>query len=76
MENYERTLAEKCEEFFGRDGDCRLLQSWVDAVHGPDIVEEIRDTKDKIVVEDFSYDGTAPDAFFYVGTEGAVMLKS
>ena len=23
-----------------------------------------------IVVENFSYDGTAPDAFFYVGTSG------
>jgi len=52
MENYERTLAEKCEELFGRNGYCRLVQSGVDAVHGPDIVEEIRDTKDKIVVED------------------------
>ena len=24
-----------------------------------------------IVVENFSYDGTAPDAFFYVGTSGS-----
>ena len=52
MENDKRALTEKFEEFFGRNGDRWFLQSWVDAVHGPDIVEEIGDTKDKIVVED------------------------
>ena len=31
---------------------------------------EVRIEGDKIVVENFSYDGTAPDAFFYVGTSG------
>ena len=31
---------------------------------------EVRIEGDKIVVEDFSYDGTAPDAFFYVVTSG------
>ena len=31
---------------------------------------EVKVEGDKIVVENFSYDGTAPDAFFYVGTSG------
>ena len=31
---------------------------------------EVRIEGDKIVVENFSYDGTAPDAFFWVGTSG------
>ena len=28
-----------------------------------------------MLIEDFTYDGNGPDAFFYVGTEGAVALK-
>ena len=31
---------------------------------------EVRIEGDKIVVENFSYDGAAPDAFFWVGTSG------
>ena len=28
-------------------------------------------TQDKLLIEDFSYDGRGPDAFFWVGTEGS-----
>ena len=27
--------------------------------------------QDKLLIEDFSYDGRGPDAFFWVGTEGS-----
>ena len=26
---------------------------------------------DRLLLEDFTYDGSGPDAFFYIGTEGA-----
>ena len=28
--------------------------------------------KDRLLIEDFTYDGNGPDAFFYIGTEGAI----
>ena len=37
---------------------------------GHGVEGEVKVEGDKIVVENFSYDGTAPDAFFYVGTSG------
>ena len=28
--------------------------------------------EDRLLIEDFTYDGNGPDAFFYIGTEGAI----
>ena len=31
--------------------------------------------EDRLLIEDFTYDGNGPDAFFYIGTEGAITKK-
>ena len=32
--------------------------------------------EDRLLIEDFTYDGNGPDAFFYIGTEGAITKKT
>ena len=51
--------------FFVSDTKAALFKTLSHGVEG-----EVKVEGHTIVVENFSYDGTAPDAFFYVGTSG------
>ena len=51
--------------FFVSKTQAVLLKTLEHGVEG-----DVKIEGDTIVVENFSYDGTAPDAFFYVGTGG------
>ena len=31
---------------------------------------------DRLLIEDFTYDGNGPDAFFYIGTEGELITRT
>ena len=49
----------------------RLLGEFEAPLHGVGGRVYLTPKQDKILIEDFSYDGRGPDAFFWVGTEGA-----
>jgi len=51
VENYKRAFAQESHDFFGRNGDFRFVCGGVNTVHRANIIEEIGDTKDKVVVE-------------------------
>ena len=51
--------------FFVSNTQAALFKTLAHGVEG-----EVKVEGHTIVVENFSYDGTAPDAFFYVGTSG------
>ena len=49
----------------------RFLGEFEAPLHGVGGRVYLTPKPDKILIEDFSYDGRGPDAFFWVGTEGA-----
>ena len=52
------------------NGQKKLIGKFENPLHGVSGVVYTVPDKSKLLVEDFSYDGRGPDAFFWVGTEG------
>ena len=54
----------------------RLLGEFKATVHGVGGRVYLTPKQNQLLIEDFSYDGRGPDAFFWVGTEGVPGSKS
>ena len=54
----------------------RLLGEFEHPLHGVSGKVYLTPKQDKILIEDFTYDGRGPDAFFWVGSEGAPGARS
>ena len=54
----------------------RLLGEFEHPLHGVSGKVYLTPKQDKLLIEDFTYDGRGPDAFFWVGTEGAPGARS
>ena len=53
-------------------GEKTLLGEFENPLHGVAGMVYIV-ASDKLLIQDFAYDGRGPDAFFWVGTEGSVL---
>ena len=54
----------------------RLLGEFEHPLHGVSGKVYLTPKQDKILIEDFTYDGRGPDAFFWVGSEGSPGARS
>ena len=54
----------------------RLLGEFEHPLHGVSGKVYLTPKQDKLLIEDFSYDGRGPDAFFWVGAEGSPGARS
>ena len=59
-----------------RPGVKRLLGEFEHPLHGVSGKVYLTPKQDKILIEDFTYDGRGPDAFFWVGSEGSPGARS